>query len=535
VRTPALPSGTTILQSLETTTTPPILAMTGDRAEAMAFLAVSAYDGPGGAAGNLSGSGWSVVTPGTIPGDRAGHDNDGFYEVNVGALGTMADVLVATQGNTLAISIRGSDTNGDLAFTVLDQQAYFNAIQPYLEQVLQYVAQQNAASPGTFTELYVTGHSLGGAMADQVAFALADGRLDPPPGVGVAIATFGSPGTFDPDPGVSSALLDSVVNFGNDADFAYTGVHDSFHFDRPGSDAAIILVGDELIRNSPVLNALPGAAERLIADELAQHSSDGYLAELHALNLTGGFTQVLASASPPQILIDAAVDPLWAHLPHGDTISPADPNRSAIVLGLDGNDHIAGTSKADMLDGGDGSDVLIGNAGDDFLQGGAGNDNLSGGAGNDTLMGGDGKDILNGGLGIDIMSGGAGNDTLNGGAGNDHLAGGAGNDVLTGGAGADEFAFDFTPGTKEGTDTIRDFVKAQDILSFSHVADSNGDTVINLADLLLDVKSVSDHGAGNGVTVSFINGDTLNFTGAGTGSVASITDLVQSPGQIHVA
>ena len=133
----SLQPGTTALQP-----EPPILEMTGDRAEALAFLAISAYSDNGAtAAQNLAGSGWSAVAPGSIPGSRAGGDNGGFYEVNVGALGTMADVLVATQGNTLAISIRGSDTNGDLAFTVLDQQAYFNAIQPYLEQVLQYVAE----------------------------------------------------------------------------------------------------------------------------------------------------------------------------------------------------------------------------------------------------------------------------------------------------------------------------------------------------------------------------------------------------------
>jgi Ca2+-binding RTX toxin-like protein len=123
--------------------------------------------------------------------------------------------------------------------------------------------------------------------------------------------------------------------------------------------------------------------------------------------------------------------------------------------GGEGNDYLAGSNGADVLDGGEGSDRLLGGAGADQLTGGEGADTLSGGngldeldggdgndslqgdAGNDTLLGGDGADRLVGGSGNDYADGGDGNDRLDGGDGNDLLLGQAGNDAMNGGAGRD--------------------------------------------------------------------------------------------------
>jgi len=162
-----------------------------------------------------------------------------------------------------------------------------------------------------------------------------------------------------------------------------------------------------------------------------------------------------------------------------------------VILGLGGNDLLAGFGNNMSLDGGPGddnlfsfgpvgttntfdggegndalnsdvgSDILNGNAGDDVLSAGMGDDTLNGGDGNDQLFADFGADVVNGDAGDDTMSGGAGSDTLNGGDGSDTIygddsgtpqasdgadviVGGAGDDMLTGGGGSDAFKFSFT-------------------------------------------------------------------------------------------
>ncbi|WP_188873303.1 Ig-like domain-containing protein, partial [Iodidimonas muriae] len=133
-------------------------------------------------------------------------------------------------------------------------------------------------------------------------------------------------------------------------------------------------------------------------------------------------------------------------------------DRSDLLMGSSGDDHIIGLGKSDLLigrsgddhlEGNDGDDILFGGSGKDRLEGGSGNDILSGGSGNDHLEGNDGDDILfggsgsdrlEGGSGNDILSGGSGNDSLDGGDGNDHLIGGVGNDRLDGDAGNDHLS-----------------------------------------------------------------------------------------------
>jgi Ca2+-binding RTX toxin-like protein len=66
----------------------------------------------------------------------------------------------------------------------------------------------------------------------------------------------------------------------------------------------------------------------------------------------------------------------------------------------------------------------------------------------------------------DVITGGAVADTLNGGAGNDVISGGGGNDLITGGTGNDVFLFSSAPDAKKNLDTIIDFTKGQDLISF---------------------------------------------------------------------
>ena len=161
----------------------------------------------------------------------------------------------------------------------------------------------------------------------------------------------------------------------------------------------------------------------------------------------------------------------YAQLSTGD-ITFADG--SMFVLGLAGNDALAGTP------GGDYFDMRQGGA--DTVAAGAGNDRIFGGGGNDQLYGGDNNDTLHGGAGADLLSGDAGDDFLQASDGGDALFGGAGDDVLeclaagasmlTGGTGADEFRFhdiggDFlVRGTAVSAPAlITDFTLADDIIS----------------------------------------------------------------------
>ncbi|WP_374944747.1 tandem-95 repeat protein, partial [Sphingomonas sp.] len=68
------------------------------------------------------------------------------------------------------------------------------------------------------------------------------------------------------------------------------------------------------------------------------------------------------------------------------------------VLGGDGNDHLSGSSYADLLDG---NQLNVNHADNDLLEGRGGADVLIGRAGNDTLVGGADNDALFGGAGTD--------------------------------------------------------------------------------------------------------------------------------------
>lgn len=154
-----------------------------------------------------------------------------------------------------------------------------------------------------------------------------------------------------------------------------------------------------------------------------------------------------------------------------------------VLFGDGGNDTLNGGAGADVLQGGSGNDgffggggndMIYGQAGDDVLFGDGGNDTLNGGSGVDVLFGGSGNDGFFGGGGNDLIYGEGGNDALFGDGGEDVLTGGAGDDLLVGGSGADTFVFD----TSSGTDVIRDFNVAEDMLQFSSgVFDTAGDAL----------------------------------------------------------
>ncbi|WP_119681939.1 calcium-binding protein [Indioceanicola profundi] len=139
-----------------------------------------------------------------------------------------------------------------------------------------------------------------------------------------------------------------------------------------------------------------------------------------------------------------------------------------VRVGQDGNDTFQGTAERDFLIGMAGDDHLAGGAENDDLLGSGGNDTLVGDAGQDHLMGGMGDDELHGGEQADSLMGEEGSDRLHAGAGHDMLEGGMGDDILDGGDGAD--AFIVSPDS--GNDVIiNGFDAGQG--SFDHIAFRN--------------------------------------------------------------
>ncbi|WP_445173972.1 calcium-binding protein [Microcoleus sp.] len=112
---------------------------------------------------------------------------------------------------------------------------------------------------------------------------------------------------------------------------------------------------------------------------------------------------------------------------------------------------------------------------------------IVGGNGNDNLVGTNGNDFIDGGNGNDTLTGGNGKDTLTGGNGDDILYGGLGSDVLTGDNGKDTFGF----AAGDGTDTITDFKKGQDLiglyngLSFGQLSFSGNNILVTSTNEIL--------------------------------------------------
>ncbi len=316
------------------------------------------------------------------------------------------------------------------------------------------------------------------------------------------------------------------------------------------------------------VSGLVSTAQALDFETAASHSITVRATDAGGAAVEESFTIAVNDVS--EIVGGAGADTLTG-TPQTDVIDGQDGDDN--ISGGGGNDIIFGGIGRDTLDGGDGVDSIFGEAQNDILIGGAGADRLFGGSGNDALFidasdtlidGGAGTDRVTvqgaagvtldmtsssielafGGVGADVfdatgssvnvrqdgaggndsLTGGNGGDRLRGEGGNDTLSGGAGGDTLEGGAGADVFIFNlnFAGGLfgAEGNDTVTDLTTG-DILSFRGVADANGDTAIDLSDLIGHVTVAS---AGGTTTLSFDGGGSIDLAGI-AGPFGALADL----------
>jgi Ca2+-binding RTX toxin-like protein len=203
------------------------------------------------------------------------------------------------------------------------------------------------------------------------------------------------------------------------------------------------------------------------------------------------------------------------------------------LLGYEGNDTLASFKGRDILEGGEGNDTyfvvndrddtIIDSGGIDMiyaeihwdLRGFAEIENLKLGGEGNWHMTGNGKDnVLSGSFGNNEMLGLEGDDTLSGWFGDDILVGGLGRDTLEGGVGADRFDFlDVSEvGSTAARDVILDFTVGEDLIHLGLIdadATHSGNQAFVFADAFSGAAGelIAREDAGNTIVEADLDGD----------------------------
>ena len=349
----------------------------------LADLAVAAYGGS-----ELSrASGWTSLGPGVgknqlnfeIPNNilsKSFFDDQNFYNYifpnPILNLSEKIDLqVIALRGmingkDSVVIAFRGT---AELADFTTDALIPTGILYDALKEISPFIVAVKAFATSVGANLYASGHSLGGALA-ELLFAQDENAFAG--GLGIGSPGFGS----DKHGYVSNS------NF----------LHVAFGYDIIGHETLNSAhIGSELVLNDSTISLNP----------LFVHDAGHYDNRLFSIANSDAFRNV-DIPSINQIFI-ANQDKIFnGEVPIGqyallgtanaDTIDGSGRSDFLRIDGDDGNDHIIGGSAGDVLAGGFGSDAISGGGGDDTLYGGAGNDFLEGGAGNDILNGGSGND-----------------------------------------------------------------------------------------------------------------------------------------------
>jgi len=316
----------------------------------------------------------------------------------------VAHVYAGRWGNkaTLAVAFRGTDDIADVGGWGLGQYAYYEQFRPLIDAIKDYVKEAG------IQQVFVTGHSLGGMMAQMLMDEVSGNKK-------YFAATFGSPGVL----GDTSHSDNSIVHFAH---------------------------GEDIVTKAPY--AYTGQTINIPINDINSEKDDGvgtyehgkqlYYESLIYLANVDGQDKSITKLGPHNPSIEKSI---YVHNHTGGTFG-GDYGKDVddVLYGMAGNDAIYGFRGDDTISGGRGRDSLYGVLGNDRLYGETDHDQLVGGVGKDTLNGGAGKDTLDGGDGNDRLAGGADNDTLYGGWGNDALVGDGGNDLIYGQTGNDTIA-----------------------------------------------------------------------------------------------
>ncbi|MDH6269504.1 hypothetical protein M2360_004932 [Rhizobium sp. SG_E_25_P2] len=376
--------------------------------------------------------------------------------------GAGAVALVTTKANdtgeTLYLTFRGTDADGPLADgeagTGVGQARYYQQLQGLIDQIYDYVSDPD----NNITEVVVSGHSLGGTVADL--FTIYDGaRFAAIDGVDLSVIALASAGI---DPAALDILTDfdtSLVSFDEDGALQLATPDWYFQYDQandivrnPSSyDAAAHAAVD------PTQAVITGFSVGVISDQA--HFNDNRLQfetpliDQYAISANLDTTFLVNHYADLYELIGTEFSKAWTHagdVTYGRFIALF--GESAALRNTSGENNVNGFGVAvdNSVDYGDETANL-------FILGFSGDDVIAGGSGRDLLEGGDGDDLLKGGARADILlgdvRGAAGDDRLRGGDGSDTFYAGGGEDRLWGGKGADLFVFS----RRDTHDVVLDF------------------------------------------------------------------------------
>jgi hypothetical protein len=318
-------------------------------------------------------------------------------------------------GYRLVLSIRGTEQTSDLVKDAFLAAGLTPAVVISLSPV---VVAAKAYAAAHDEQLYITGQSLGGALAEYLY------TVNP--------STFAGGVAFD-SPGITSLGVQ------------YSGYYDPnfVHFYRSDD-----LVGSYLPKGHI-------ASEIAVLDDNHRFASSHPFASVHgsgqfdveeanklrnSVLMTGGYgNDFLPPAGNLKIhfLSDA----------HANSLTSSIIGLYDVTIGGRGADQFnaAGSTRPIWIDGADGDDVITGGAGNDHLAGGNGSNAIYGGAGDDQITTVTNETAMR----TQVIDGGTGNDTIVafsynwqnefvlGGAGDDHIFAGYGTGIIDAGPGND--------------------------------------------------------------------------------------------------
>jgi VCBS repeat-containing protein len=262
---------------------------------------------------------------------------------------------VSSDGTTLAIAFRGSDAPfiDDYIDTLNYQKWHYSLFAQLISDVRTYLANHS-----NITKVLVTGHSLGGAMAEiyisKDSFATDNTTL----------ITFGSPGVNANARGPSdvAAIASDVLHFQHTGDQV------------PGVGGP---VQGQIVKIE--LTDVPDGSFDIFHPEqifqISEHKLGTYNASMTQIGGSELASQFLANPSAYRVVLDGS---------NQDGLGLFGTNGQDFIIGYQ-TDDIWGYGGDDLVDAGDGNDTIHGGGGNDIIDGGGGNDTLDGGADTDTV------------------------------------------------------------------------------------------------------------------------------------------------------